>query len=80
MDSRAKLMSLFVLSAAALAGCTIGSPSTRPLIQGSDSPYFIGKQLVAVETEYLDRYACLDGSLLWCQCSSLRMGTCYCRC
>ena len=80
MNSRAKLMSLVVLSfGAALAGCTTGSQSGLG-VSGASVPYFVVNRTVSIDREYMDRYTCGDDNVLRCTCESLRWGKCLCHC
>ena len=79
MNSRAKLMSLVVLSfSAPLAGCSTGGQSTLGL-SGTSVPYFVDRT-VSIDREYMDRYACPGDGVLRCTCESSRWGKCLCHC
>jgi hypothetical protein len=54
------------------------TPSWLPV---TDGPVFIeAGRSVRVEHDYLDRYMCLTGELLMCQCFSRLSQPCYCNC
>jgi hypothetical protein len=79
MNSRAKLVSLVVLSfSAVLAGCSATSQSTLR-VSGASVPYFINRT-VTVDREYVKRYRCGNSMPLLCKCDSSRWGKCICQC
>lgn len=78
MNSRNGLVSLVVLSVAVLAACTTGGSST---VLPQNAPYFIGMRYVTVDdTDYLDRYACANGTPIVCRRTSTRLGIAECAC
>lgn len=88
MNSRKGFLSVVMLSAALLSACTsIGQSSlTRSsltpssLMLGSEVPYFISKTRVFIDADYIDRYACADGTLMTCERTSRISATAMCRC
>ena len=78
MKSRAKLIPLAALSAALLGGCAISGPYTSSIPQASQLYFFRGPK--TVDKDYIDRYACADGRLLVCTCTSLHAHSCDCSC
>jgi hypothetical protein len=84
MKSRDKLISLVALSAAVLGGCVSGGPSTLTFAHSAqpaqrDQTYLF-RGLKTVDRDYIDRYACADGRILVCACTSLHARTCDCSC
>ena len=78
MKSRDKLIPLAALSAALLGACTSGGQSTLNVNPPGQLYFFRG--LKTVDTDYIDRYACADGRLLVCTCTSFHAHTCDCSC
>jgi hypothetical protein len=79
MRSRTRL--LVSLALTFVGGCSTmpTAPTVSQRVPSSDL-YFIWKERVHVDRDYLDRYACRDGSTLTCQCGSLAHGMCDCSC
>ena len=66
------------LSMALSSPLPTSTPSWLPV---TDGPVFLqAGQRVRVEHEYLDRYMCLTGEPLMCQCFSRLSQACYCDC
>ena len=80
MKSASLLVSLAALSAVSFGGCTTIGQSTSSLAPPTpqDTYYFRGFR--TVDTDYIGRYACADGSVLLCSCTSRRARTCDCWC
>ena len=85
MSLRIPRISVAVLSAALLAACTAGmtggttgGPSSLRLVP--DDRVVIGKRIVTVDVDYLDRYTFAADKPPVCQCTSLRLGSCICHC
>ena len=54
--------------------------STPTLSPATNTPYFLQPGLVTVDRDYMNRYVCLDGMPLICQCLSRLSQTCDCEC
>ena len=82
MKSRTRLVSLVALSAAQLAGCaSIGPSSTLHFAQPTrQDQTYVFRGFKTVDTEYIGRYACADGGVLLCSCTSTHARTCDCWC
>jgi len=52
-------------------------PTSSP---ATNTPYFLQPGLVTVDRDYMNRYVCLDGMPLICQCLSRLSQTCDCEC
>jgi hypothetical protein len=83
MKFESLLVPVAALSAVLLGGCaSVGRPtlgqSTLHHSQPQQLYYFRG--LKTVDRDYIDRYACADGRLLVCQCTSTHARTCDCSC
>jgi hypothetical protein len=77
MDRRLRTLALLLLAPVSLSACmatsfTGGVPS--------EAPHFIGSSPVQVDRDYIDRYACKNGTPLECRCYSLYFGMCDCAC
>jgi hypothetical protein len=75
MTTRTKALPLFFLVAALFGACT-----TLPPQPASSLPYFLDSKPQQVRRDVINRYACLTGSPLICQCTSRFSGNCDCQC
>ena len=73
MNSRSRLLALTILA-------TLTTACAATSLSPAGEKYFIGTKPVQADREYLHRYACASGAPLACQCYSLLLGKCDCRC
>lgn len=54
--------------------------STRTLPPVTNDPYFLAGGSVTVDRDYIERYRCLNGLPLMCECYSKLSTRCQCHC